>query len=65
MLAPGVVFRPHLQPSPWMRFNVTTCDNPRVLRWLEQVAQGAAPISVMNSRRLRSRVPDAVQHGTK
>jgi hypothetical protein len=37
MLAPGVVFRPHLQPSPWMRFNVTTCDNPRVLRWLEQV----------------------------
>ena len=41
MLAPGVVFRPHLQPSPWMRFNVTTCDSPRVLRWLEQVvAQG-------------------------
>jgi len=43
MLAPGVVFRPHLQPSPWMRFNVTTCDNPRVLRWLEQVAQGDNP----------------------
>jgi hypothetical protein len=20
-----------------MRFNVTTCDSPRVLRWLEQV----------------------------
>jgi DNA-binding transcriptional MocR family regulator len=41
MLAPGVVFRPHLQPSPWMRFNVTTCDSPRVLRWLERVvAQG-------------------------
>jgi len=38
MLAPGVVFRPHLQPSAWMRFNVTTCDNPRVLRWLEQIA---------------------------
>jgi hypothetical protein len=37
MLAPGVVFRPLLQPSPWMRFNVTTCDNPRVLPWLEQV----------------------------
>jgi DNA-binding transcriptional MocR family regulator len=37
MLAPGVVFRPHLQPSPWMRFNVTTCDNSRVLRWLEQI----------------------------
>jgi hypothetical protein len=26
-----------------MRFNVTTCDNPRVLRWLEQVAQGGSP----------------------
>lgn len=38
MLAPGVVFRPHLQRSPWMRFNVTTCDDPRVHRWLEQVA---------------------------
>jgi DNA-binding transcriptional MocR family regulator len=38
MLAPGVVFRPHLQPSPWMRFNVTTCDHPRVQRWLEHVA---------------------------
>jgi DNA-binding transcriptional MocR family regulator len=39
MIAPGVVFRPHLQPSPWMRFNVTTCDSPRVLRWLESVAR--------------------------
>jgi DNA-binding transcriptional MocR family regulator len=39
MLAPGVVFRPHLQRSPWIRFNVTTCDDARVHRWLEQVAQ--------------------------
>jgi DNA-binding transcriptional MocR family regulator len=38
LLAPGVVFRPHLQRSPWMRFNVTTCDDPRVIRWLEHVA---------------------------
>jgi DNA-binding transcriptional MocR family regulator len=38
MLAPGRVFRPHLQPSPWMRFNVTTCDDPRVQRRLEHVA---------------------------
>jgi len=38
MLAPGVVFRPHLQPSPWLRFNVTSRDNPRVLRSLERVA---------------------------
>src|SRR5499427_6452431 len=36
MLAPGAVFRPHLERSPWMRFNVTVCDDPRVLRWLEQ-----------------------------
>lgn len=39
MIAPGVVFRPHLQPSPWMRFNVTTCDHPRVQRWLAEVAR--------------------------
>jgi DNA-binding transcriptional MocR family regulator len=38
MLAPGVVFRPHLQRSPWMRFNVATCDDPRVHRWLEHIA---------------------------
>jgi DNA-binding transcriptional MocR family regulator len=38
MLAPGVVFRPHLQPSPWMRFNVTTFDDPRLHRWLERAA---------------------------
>lgn len=38
MIAPGVVFRPHLQPSPWMRFNVTACDDPHVHRWLEHVA---------------------------
>jgi DNA-binding transcriptional MocR family regulator len=38
MLAPGNVFRPHLGPTPWMRFNVAVCDEPRVLRWLERVA---------------------------
>ncbi|MBN9512695.1 MAG: PLP-dependent aminotransferase family protein [Alphaproteobacteria bacterium] len=38
VLAPGVVFRPHLQRSPWMRFNVTTCDDPRLHRWLERTA---------------------------
>jgi len=40
MLAPGAIFRPHLERSPWMRFNVTVCDDPRVLRWLEQRTQG-------------------------
>ncbi len=38
MLAPGAVFRPHLERSPWMRFNVTTCEDPRVQRWLARQA---------------------------
>ncbi len=38
MLAPGNVFRPQLEPSPWMRFNVAACDDHRVLRWLEKLA---------------------------
>jgi DNA-binding transcriptional MocR family regulator len=42
MLAPGAVFRPHLERSPWMRFNVTTCDDPRALRWLQRQASGKA-----------------------
>ncbi|HEY8709465.1 MAG TPA: PLP-dependent aminotransferase family protein [Burkholderiaceae bacterium] len=36
MLAPGAVFRPNLDRSPWMRFNVTVCEDTRVLRWLQQ-----------------------------
>jgi DNA-binding transcriptional MocR family regulator len=38
MLAPGTIFRPHLERSPWMRFNVTTCNDPRVQRWLQRQA---------------------------
>jgi DNA-binding transcriptional MocR family regulator len=38
MLAPGAVFRPHLERSPWMRFNVTTCEDSRVQRWLQHQA---------------------------
>jgi len=41
MLAPGAVFRPHLERSPWMRFNVTVCEDTRVQRWLQrQIARG-------------------------
>jgi DNA-binding transcriptional MocR family regulator len=40
MLAPGAVFRPHLERSPWMRFNVTTCEDPRVQRWLQRQVIG-------------------------
>jgi DNA-binding transcriptional MocR family regulator len=29
MLAPGAVFRPNLEPSPYMRFNVAFHDDPR------------------------------------
>jgi DNA-binding transcriptional MocR family regulator len=36
VLAPGTVFRPHLGRTPWMRFNVTACEEPRILRWLER-----------------------------
>jgi DNA-binding transcriptional MocR family regulator len=43
MLAPGSVFRPHLERSPWMRFNVTVCEDPRVQRWLERLVNEAGP----------------------
>ncbi len=42
MLAPGAVFRPHLERSPWMRFNVTACEDTRVQRWLQQQVAGKA-----------------------
>jgi DNA-binding transcriptional MocR family regulator len=42
MLAPGAVFRPHLERSPWMRFNVTACDDSRVQRWLARQAASKA-----------------------
>lgn len=36
MLAPGTVFRPALQPSAWMRFNVAVCESIDVQRRLER-----------------------------
>ena len=42
MLAPGVVFRPHLERSPWMRFNAAVCEDTRVLRWLQRQAVNTA-----------------------
>ncbi len=36
MLAPGAIFRPHLERSPWMRFNVTACEDTRVQQWLQR-----------------------------
>jgi DNA-binding transcriptional MocR family regulator len=41
MLAPGTVFRPHLERSPWMRFNVAACEDTRVQRWLQRQMKGS------------------------
>jgi hypothetical protein len=41
MLAPGMV-RPHLERSPWMRFNVAVCEDTRVQPWLQQQAPNKA-----------------------
>ena len=42
VLAPGYVFRPHLERSPWMRFNIAICDDARVQQWLERTATDLA-----------------------
>jgi DNA-binding transcriptional MocR family regulator len=42
MLAPGTVFRPHLERSPWLRFNVAVCDDKRVQDRLQWLASSAA-----------------------
>ena len=34
MLAPGNIFRPQAQPSPWLRFNVTYALDPKLERFL-------------------------------
>jgi len=39
-LAPGTVFRPHLERSPWMRFNVSACEDKRVQLWLQRQLAG-------------------------
>jgi DNA-binding transcriptional MocR family regulator len=42
ILAPGTVFRPHLERSPWMRFNVAVCEDPCVQDQLERLASSTA-----------------------
>jgi DNA-binding transcriptional MocR family regulator len=37
LLAPGAVFRPHLERSPWMRFNVAVCQESEALSALERL----------------------------
>ena len=43
VLAPGAVFRPRLERSPWLRFNVAVCADPRVLGRLERLAKAERP----------------------
>jgi len=43
MLAPGAIFRPHLQPSAWMRFNVAIRDNADASRLPHSVAETFRP----------------------
>jgi DNA-binding transcriptional MocR family regulator len=42
VIAPGAVFRPHLERSPWMRFNVAVCEDRRVQSWLPRLASSIA-----------------------
>lgn len=37
ILGPGHLFRPHHEPSPWLRFNVAFCDDPLIYRFLKSV----------------------------
>jgi len=41
MLAPGNVFRPHQEPSPWLRFNVAHCENEATFRVLGKIVRAA------------------------
>ena len=38
MLAPGHVFRPQMQATPYLRFNVAYAQDPRLERFLDRVA---------------------------
>jgi DNA-binding transcriptional MocR family regulator len=41
MLAPGNIFRPQMQPSPWLRFNVAYALDPRLERFLGECSSRA------------------------
>ena len=36
MLAPGALFRPQQEASPWLRFNAAGCGNPAIFRFLRE-----------------------------
>jgi DNA-binding transcriptional MocR family regulator len=37
-LAPGTLFRPYQEPSPWLRFNAASCDDGRLFEFLAGLA---------------------------
>ncbi|CAL1240905.1 PLP-dependent aminotransferase family protein [Candidatus Methylocalor cossyra] len=39
MFAPGNVFSPHPEPSPWLRFNAARSNDPRIYRFLAQALE--------------------------
>jgi DNA-binding transcriptional MocR family regulator len=41
MLAPGNVFHPHQEPSPWLRFNVAHCENAATFEVLSRVIKSS------------------------
>lgn len=36
VLAPGNVFRPHLEPSPWLRLNITAANSPKLFQFFKK-----------------------------
>jgi DNA-binding transcriptional MocR family regulator len=46
LLAPGSVFRPDLEPSPWMRFNVSVCQDREALSALGRLRSKRATFLV-------------------
>jgi DNA-binding transcriptional MocR family regulator len=44
LLAPGELFRPDGQASPFWRFNVAHCDSPRLYEFVGAVAQRNKPL---------------------
>lgn len=43
ILGPGAVFRPHQEPSPFLRFNVAYCDEPKLFAFLRGALGRVSP----------------------
>lgn len=49
MLAPGALFRPQQDTSPWLRFNAAGCGNPAIFRFLQTAQHTTAEHSACAS----------------